>query len=297
MTFYVMAQTGQVVSRSSVDQVKEIEKGTDDMKRRLEEFDTQIKHRLKLDDLGTDGDKPKPEMWADLSDSDPDFREEFFQVYQDDGIKEADASSTPEIADEQFLNMELALPRDGEGPEFARLKKRLRDEDGIPVGQANNNPVFDTRVFDVEYHDGHTTTMSANAISGCMFAQVDQEGNRLLLLDEFIDHRSTDQAVKQADTFKSPNGRKRRKETTKGWELLVKWKDGSEVWVPLKDVKETYSVQVAEYAVQVRIQDEPAFAWWVPHVLKKRALIIAKVKNKYWQRTNKFGIRIYKSIK
>jgi hypothetical protein len=64
------------------------------------------------------------------------------------------------------------------------------------------------------------------------------------------------------------NGRKRSKETTKGWELLVKRKDGSEVWVPLKDVKETYPGQVAEYAVQFRIQDEPAFAWRAPHVLK-----------------------------
>jgi hypothetical protein len=65
--------------------------------------------------------------------------------------------------------------------------------------------------------------MSANAISECMFAQVDQEGKQLLLLDEFIDHRSTDRAVKQSDAFiNSPNGRKRRKETTRGWELLVK---------------------------------------------------------------------------
>jgi hypothetical protein len=97
----------------------------------------------------------------------------------------------------------------------------------------------------------------------------------ILMLCEFIDYRCTDQAVKQSDAFvESPNGRKRRKETTKGWGLLVKWKNGSEAWIPLKDAKETFPVQVAEFAVQVRIQDEPAFAWWVPHVLKKRALII-----------------------
>jgi hypothetical protein len=59
------------------------------------------------------------------------------------------------------------------------------------------------------------------------------------------------------------------------------WKDGSEAWVPLKDAKEAFHVQIAEYSVQVRIQEEPAFAWWVPHVLKKRAQIIAKVKSKY----------------
>jgi hypothetical protein len=120
----------------------------------------------------------------------------------------------------------------------------------------------------------------------------------LTLLDEFIDHRSTDQAVKQADAFvDSPNGRKRRRKTTIGWELLVGFKDGSAVWLPLKDVKEPFPVQVAEYAVSVRIHGEPAFAWWVPHVLRKRSQIIAKVKSKYWQRTHKFGIRIPKSIK
>jgi hypothetical protein len=91
--------------------------------------------------------------------------------------------------------------------------------------------------------------------------------------------------------------RRCRRQTTKGWELLVKLKDGSEVWLPLKDVKESFPIRVAEYAVQVRIQDEPAFAWWVPYVLKKRSQIVAKFKSKYWQRTHKFGIRIPKSIK
>jgi hypothetical protein len=37
--------------------------------------------------------------------------------------------------------------------------------------------------------------------------------------------------------------------TTKGWKLLVEWKDGSTDLLPLKDLKESYPVQVAEYAV------------------------------------------------
>ena len=45
-----------------------------------------------------------------------------------------------------------------------------------------------------------------------------------------------------------------------------------------------------------RIAEEPAFAWWVPHTLKKRERILAKVKSKYWVRTHKFGIRIPKSV-
>ena len=35
----------------------------------------------------------------------------------------------------------------------------------------------------------------------------------------------------------------------------------------LKDMKESYTPQVAEYAVASHIDREPAFAWWVPHVM------------------------------
>jgi hypothetical protein len=55
-------------------------------------------------------------------------------------------------------------------------------------------------------------------------------------------------------------------------------------------------VLAAEYAVANRIDDEPAFAWWVHDVIKKRDRIIAKVKSKYWQRTHKYGIKIPKTV-
>jgi hypothetical protein len=35
-------------------------------------------------------------------------------------------------------------------------------------------------------------------------------------------------------------------------------------WLPLKDLKESYPVQVAEYAVANKFAKQPAFAWWVP---------------------------------
>ena len=76
----------------------------------------------------------------------------------------------------------------------------------------------------------------------------------------------------------------------------MQWKDGSTNWVALKDMKESYPIQVAEYAIASHISMEPAFAWWVPHVLKKRNQIISKVKSKYWLRTHKFKIRIPKTI-
>jgi hypothetical protein len=48
--------------------------------------------------------------------------------------------------------------------------------------------------------------------------------------------------------------------TTKGWQLLLQWKDGSNTWIPLKDLKESNPVDVAEYAVANKLVHEPAFA-------------------------------------
>ena len=67
-------------------------------------------------------------------------------------------------------------------------------------------------------------------------------------------------------------------------------------WEKLKDLKESYPVQLAEYAVANKINEEPAFKWWVPHTIRKRNRILAKVKSRYWRTTHKFGIRLPKTV-
>jgi hypothetical protein len=84
--------------------------------------------------------------------------------------------------------------------------------------------------------------------------------------------------------------------TTKGWKLCCEWADGSTSWEPLRNLKESNPIQVAEYAQQRNLLHEPAFAWWAKEVLRRRKRIIQKVKTRYWQRTHKFGIRLPKSI-
>ena len=193
--------------------------------------------------------------------------------------------------------MELALPRAGGEVEFGRVVKRLRDKDGLPIGTANDNPISDSRLYEVEFSDGHRTSLAANAIAETLFAQVDPEGNRHVLFSEIIDHRTNGKEIRKDDAFVvTKMGTHRRKETTVGWEILIQWKDGSSTWVALKDAKESYPVQLAEYATAAAIADEAAFAWWVPFTLRKRDRIISKVKSKYWVRTHKFGIKIPKNV-
>ena len=152
-------------------------------------------------------------------------------------------------------------------------------------------------MYEVEYLDGERASLTANNIAENLFAQIDDKGNRQVLMDEIIVHQSNEHAVKQQNVFITTKmGTRRCRETTKGWELLVRWKDGRTDWIALKDIKESYPVQVAEYAVSSRISEEPTFAGWSPSVLKKRNRIIVKTKSKYWLRTHKFGIEIPKSV-
>ena len=64
----------------------------------------------------------------------------------------------------------------------------------------------------------------------------------------------------------------------------------------LKDIKKSFSIELADYAIANNIQDEPAFSWWVPYVTQKRKSILQKVKSKYWQHTHKYGVRIPKLV-
>jgi hypothetical protein len=85
-------------------------------------------------------------------------------------------------------------------------------------------------------------------------------------------------------------------EDYKGWQICCEWNDGSTTWHPLKDVKESHLLQVAQYAVNNKIDDEPAFAWWVKHTLRKRDRIIKAMKKRYFRVNQKYGIQIPKSV-
>ena len=79
---------------------------------------------------------------------------------------------------------------------------------------------------------------------------------------------------------------------TKGWQLCVEWKDVSTTRERLADLKESYPIEVAEYAVARVLGKEPAFAWWVTPILVKRNRIIASVNKRYHKLNHKLGIKV-----
>ena len=131
-----------------------------------------------------------------------------------------------------------------------------------------------------------------------MLTQVDSDGMSTTLMEAIVDHRrDQSKALHHQDKYvQTKNGRHHLRKTTKGWELLIKWKDKSESWIKLADMKESHPVEVAEYARARGIDKEPAFKWWVPHTLKKRQVILAALKKRIRKTTHKYGIEIPTSV-
>ncbi len=120
MSYWILIIKGTVISRTTVQRVTALEKETDEVNAAVVEFNSEISRRFKEEeDLTYDGAKPNPEDWSEYLQYDPDFQEEFDNIVNDPDISEADKDFTPDVFDDTYLNMELAIPRDSDGPEFA----------------------------------------------------------------------------------------------------------------------------------------------------------------------------------
>ena len=130
-----------------------------------------------------------------------------------------------------------------------------------------------------------------------MLSHVYSEGRHCQVLKDISDHSADGSALKRIDGFITSRDRKRQyKKTTRGCILEVERKDGTIIWIPLNDVKDSNHVGLAKCAVANNIYDEPAFKWWMKNVLCKRDRIISKVKAKYWRTTQTFGIQFPKTV-
>ena len=162
-----------------------------------------------------------------------------------------------------------------------RVTSRKRDKDGNPVGLANTNPILDTREYTVTFNDGDETALNAHLIAEAMYAQCNPDGTQYVLLDSIIDHKRLDSAIRPLDQkVVRPNGRTYLRRSTVGLQLCCQWKDGSTSWESLANLKESHPIETIEYALTKGLDHEPAFNWWVPHVLRKHDQIISIVRRR-----------------
>ena len=182
--------------------------------------------------------------------------------------------------------------------QHGKVIQRTVDPEGQVIGTYDDRPHLNTMSYDVEFSDGSVKEYSANLIAENMIAQCDEEGMSMIMIESIIDYKKDSAvAVSKDDAFVvTRRGMKRRRKSTQGWKLLVKWKDHTESWIPLKDLKESNPVEVAEFARARNIADEPAFAWWVPYTLRKRDVILSAIKTRVRKTTHKYGVEVPTSI-
>jgi len=117
------------------------------------------------------------------------------------------------------------------------------------------------------------------------------------LSDKILDHRRKSDAVESDDMYiKTRSGKRRMRHNTAGWDLLVEWKDKSKQWIPLKILKPSNPLEVAEYAMSRNTSIQPAFARWVPRTLRRRDMIIAGTNSRVRRITHKYEIEVPRTI-
>ena len=283
MAQWVLKSNGQIVPCRTLRPLRKDELHAPHEIRKRQLFTTLIREKL--------GDSMTPPQ-VDLP-----VHEDVFEAYEDD---DEQPSTMPEADDDVYdriLTAELQLPHNDKQM-LARVKQRHKDSDGNVKGKAHPNPWLDTRVYDVEFEDGTIKQYSANIIAQNILSQVDEEGNSYQMLDEIMEHRKLDTALNGDEAYiVTPRGQRKLKKTTQGWQLRILWKDGSTSWVNLRDMKDSFPVEVAEYSVAAGINEEPAFKWWTPYVLKKRDVIVAALSKGMKKASYKYGIRVPKTIK
>ena len=255
MTAKILRITGECVPRSTFRRLTPEEWENEALIKQRSDFDLAV--AVKLGQPATAAD-------FDLDDLTPTFD----HYVDEDGVEgtadevptpESDLEPTPELGD-QYINADVLFPRGGSLAR-GRVIERKRDSDGNPIGRANANPILDSRHYNVEFEDGEVTELTANVIAESMYAMCDENGHKVLLFDSIVDFKRSNVALSLADQKTVHNGRASFKRSTKGWELCIQWKDGTTSWEKLRDFKECYPVQTAEYAVAQGIDHEPAFNW------------------------------------
>jgi hypothetical protein len=154
-----------------------------------------------------------------------------------------------EMGYDNYESAKVSIPKDGYQFANGVIKRRARDENGVLIGKVNPNPLLDISVYEVELEDGSVERYHANILAEHIYSSIDKGG---YTTSAFVstDHKSKDTALRGQPGVK----------TTKGWSLCVKLCDGSSMWVPLSELKESNPIETAKYANAMGIEDQPAFS-------------------------------------
>ena len=96
-----------------------------------------------------------------------------WEMHGNDDVKEGmpdapeiEITPTPE-AGRNYVNVNIMLPQ-GDSIARGRFINHKRSAEGNPMGNANANPIIDSREYEVQFKDGEVTELAANIIAKSM---------------------------------------------------------------------------------------------------------------------------------
>ena len=301
MCQYIMDERGNIIPRRTCRRLR-----VDELHNQTEQSKRDIFDALILKKYGSTFQPkyaPKKKKKKNASSA------ETMQYYSDDHEESLECIEQEDIADAQgrllnqqpmydvLLHSELLL-QNGDDYEVGKVARRAIGDDGRVQGTYDPDPFLNTMIYEVELPDGSIKEVSANLIAENILTQVDDDGFSKVMLEAIVDYKKDEStAIAKADMYVTTrSGQRRMRKTTTGWSLLVRWRDQTETWVKLKDLKDSHPVELAEFAKARSIDDEAAFAWWVPYTLRKRDVIISSIRKRLRKTTHKYGIEIPRDL-
>jgi len=279
MCYFVLAESGTPLARSTVRPLTPAE--LHDEADAIKAFDRSVAERL--------GEFSETRV-LDIEPDSP-VNPPVVTVTPDDPVPDPE----PVTLHDPMINASVMLPH-GDRHEFARVISRKRDSEGNLIGRRHAIPVLDSRIYLVQFPDGTEQEIAYNLLAEHLYSQCDSEGNQHQIFRAIINHRKHKTAVDKADQYRVVNGRRVMKRTLAGWDLEVEWKDGSTTWIPLKELKNQNDYDVATYAIANQIDSEPAFDWWVRHVITRHKRLIKASRRRFIRQGYKYGIKIPDTI-
>jgi hypothetical protein len=294
MSQWILKANGNVVPRRTVRPLSIAEKHseTEEDKRKL--FDQLIKQKWGTSAFPPSKYTPPEDEMDEYRDEDEEPR----VIPEHEDVVDATGRLLNQQPNyDKIIGCEVQM-QNGDEMCLGKVTQRAIGPDGRSAGSYDDNPILNSIVYEVEFPDGISKEYAANVIADNMISQVDHDGISTTLMQGIVDYRRDDSVAipKSEKWVTTRTGQRRLRKSTIGWKLLVQWQDGSEIWVPLKDLKESHPVETAEFAKARGIDDEVAFAYWVPYTLRKRDAIIGAVKSRAKKTTHKFGIELPNNV-
>ena len=147
-----------------------------------------------------------------------------------------------------MIGAQVNLPNKDGLPLLATVKKRKLNFKGEPVGSPNLSPILDSRIYELELCGGGIEEYSVNTILENNVNQVKSDDWDAILFDEIFSARKDENITveKGERGFTMVDGIRKPIITTKGWNIQIKWKDGSVSW---------HSLSIVNILIQLNLLD------------------------------------------